>query len=379
LAGLIDRLFQGIEKGATVPGGPRFRPDPEEPGPDPTVPDDEAPASAPPPPAAAAEVLALEVGAYLEGPEAGGVDRAARIEALCAGLAAAGGSAAVARAVERLALDSVEGDVGALDLARRLLTPEVARVLALDLGNAARDETRREGLTSTVSRLGRGMAAPIAAALAESSERAARRAYVDALTGLGEGALPVVREMVTDSRWFVVRNAMRVLRDTAGDDAIEDFTSALGHTDPRVRREALLSLAHVGGEAASLLVPSKIGDPDPEVREAAAKATGALRVERGVVPLLEQLDREQRLAVQEAILLALGQVRDPGAVAAIEKRAVPGLFSRRPPAAVRIAAYRALWAIGTPHARKLVGDAERDRDPGVRAAAKRIRQARDDH
>jgi HEAT repeat protein len=357
LAGSIDRLFQGME------------------GEEAAAPEDE-PLTPPPSLPAPAETLEREIAAYLEGAEGGSERLAARVEALSAVLEASGDLHPVASAVERLALEGDGGRDGALALARRLLSPAVARAVALKLGAAARDEARRASLTRALSGLGPAMAPALAEALTESEERVERRAYIEALTALGEGALPVVREMVTDSRWFVVRNAVLVLRDSGGEGAIEHFTTALANPDPRVRREALLSLAHVGGESASLLVPSKVADPDPEVRQAAAMATGALRVQRAVKPLLEQLEEEETPDVQEAILLALGQIGDPGAVPALEKRAVPGLFSRRPPTAVRVAAYRALWAIGTPHARKLVGDAEGDRDPEVRDAARRLPRTR---
>ena len=49
----------------------------------------------------------------------------------------------------------------------------------------------------------------------------------------------------------------------------------------------------------------------------------------------------------------------------IEKRAVVSFFSR-PPVEVRIVAYRALFNIGTPHARKLVEEAADDKDPEVK-------------
>lgn len=338
LAGQVDRLFQGMSSGA----GEAVR-EPEAPGvseasrvPEtPTVPEAAgAPEEAPPEPAAAPDEI------------------------------------------ERLIAATEAGDDGSLAAARAALTPETARQLAFELGRAARDEARRRTLTRLVARLGEAMAAPLADALTEANERVERRAYVEALAALGGGALPVVREMVTDGRWFVVRNALLVLRDAPAEEGIEHFTAALAHPDPRVRREALLSLAHVGGEAAALLAPSKLTDAEPQVREAAAMASGALRVVRALKPLLEQLEREDSPDVQVALLLALGRIGDPGAVPPIERRAQGGLFGRRPPPEVRAAAYRALWAIGTPHAKRVVESAQGDRDPEVREEVGRLVQPR---
>ena len=71
------------------------------------------------------------------------------------------------------------------------------------------------------------------------------------------------------------------------------------------------------------------------------------------------------------LIRALGQLEDPGAVASIEKHAVRSLFSK-PRTDVRIAAYRALNAIGTPHARRLLNQAVSDKDPEVKSAVKEI-------
>ena len=71
------------------------------------------------------------------------------------------------------------------------------------------------------------------------------------------------------------------------------------------------------------------------------------------------------------LIRALGQLADPGAVSSIERFAVRSLFSR-PPTDVRITAYRALSAMGTPHARRLLNKAVNDKDPEVKAAVKEM-------
>jgi HEAT repeat protein len=282
----------------------------------------------------------------------------------------------VAVAVERLAVDGGETDPEAIALANALLTPEVAQVVAHRLGAASRDEELRERRIRAVSRLGDSMITALGAALTEATERGPRRTYIDGMIAIGNRALPVAEAMTLDTRWFVVRNAMRVLREVAKERAVPHFTAALAHDDARVRREALLSLAYVRGDDAAMLVPTKIADPDPEVRQAAAMACGELKAERAVRPMLEQLEKEEDIEVQTAILLSLGQIGDPGAVLAIEKRAETGFFGRKAPTQVRVAAYRALAAIGTPHAKKLVEAAAEDRDPDVRMAVARFPAAR---
>lgn len=58
---------------------------------------------------------------------------------------------------------------------------------------------------------------------------------------------------------------------------------------------------------------------------------------------------------------------------AIEKHAVPSRFSK-PRTEVRVAAYRALHAIGTPHARDLIKTAT-EKDPVMRVALRDLSRA----
>ena len=120
-----------------------------------------------------------------------------------------------------------------------------------------------------------------------------------------------------------------------------------------------------------MLVPGTVADAEPEVRQAAAMAAGVLKTPSGLKPLLEQLDEEDDQGVQSAILSALGQIGDPSAVPAIEKRAV-GTLLKKPPVEIRVAAYRALAAMGTPHAHKVLQDALSDKDARVKETAGRL-------
>jgi len=280
--------------------------------------------------------------------------------------------APLAGAVVRLAstLVSEAGRPDAPDLARELAEPDVATEIALVLGSVRGDRRRRE-MVEVASQLGGRIAPAIAGALSETEDRFARRAYIDAMVALGDSGAKVVAQMVEDPRWFVVRNAVRILGETGGEEAVAHLTTTLANDDARVRKETVLTLARIGGEDPSMLVVGKLGDHDPDVRAAACRAIGVLKVDRALKPLLVLLRTEKDNEVVEQVLLALGQLGDPGAVKAIEKKAAGGLFSRTP-TGVRIAAYKALLTIGTPHAMALLEEASDDSDDEVKEAVGRI-------
>lgn len=277
----------------------------------------------------------------------------------------------LADSVERLAVGAGDPpDEACVVMAQSLLTPGVASRIAAYLGHE-RDEERRKELVEVCRRLGQDMALAVSDALSATQDRFARRTFLDTMVAMGPEAMPIVEKMVEDNRWFVVRNALAILGEVGGERPVELIISTLAHTDARVRREALLALAKVGGEDAGMLVYGMIEDPDPDVRLAAAMAAGELKVERALRPLLALLEAESDSDVVAGVLRALGQLGDPGAVNAIEKRAVGSFFSK-PPTDVRIAAYRALHNIGTPHAKSLLTQAVDDKDPAVRGAVRQI-------
>jgi len=264
-----------------------------------------------------------------------------------------------------------------LQFARELVDAGVAARIVVAL-REIRDEDERRARIELIAALGGKTLAPVLLeALTQTTDRAARRAYSDAMVALGAEGLDEVEAMLSDPRWFVARNGVAILGEIGGDRAPALLTSALGHDDPRVRREAVMALARTGGENAGILLQGMIDDPDADVRGAVAMALGVLRVERSLRPLLDRLEEEDDEDVLVQILRTLGQLGDPGAVSAIEKRAVTSFFSR-PPRSVRIAAYRALSDIGTPHALQLLEAASEDRDPEVRAAVEEIRRKREE-
>ena len=281
----------------------------------------------------------------------------------------------VVDAVERLVLVAPldDPDHVAGELARSLATPAVSAGIAMRLAGA-RDEERREHLTQACRCLGDEGSVALAMALSEADDRSARRNLVEGLVAMGDDGLKQAESMVQEgSAWGVVRNGVAILGELGGERAVEHLMDTVRHHHPKVRRETLTALTRVGGEGAILLVMGTLDDADEEVRATAVRAAATLAIdsERTVKVLLTRLDEEKNQDVQEEILRALGQLGDPVVVPAIEKRAVRGFFSRSP-ASTRIAAYRALAAIGTPRARSLVEAAAEDKDAEVKSVARSL-------
>jgi HEAT repeats len=273
---------------------------------------------------------------------------------------------ALAEAVDALLVQPVPDPAGE-ELGRSLMNAAVESRMAIRLG-AVREERRRADLIQVYAGMGDSMADAIAEALSATDDRLARRTYVALLVEMGAAGMRVVEKMVGDSRWFVARNGVAVLGEIGGEAAISMLMGTLANEEAKVRRETVLSLAKIGGDDAGMLAMGMLSDGDAEVRATAARAMAVLKVERAIKPLMEMLENENDQVVVERVLRALGEIGDPSAVQAIEKKAVAGLL-RKSPTDIRVAAYTALGAIGTPRAKSLVEAATKDKDAEVRAAA----------
>lgn len=302
---------------------------------------------------------------------AGEPERAGEIERLAAEMLEAREVEPIARSVARLVLAAGDPpDAAVYPVAEAIMSPVVLGRLARRMGSE-RSEERRKQYYRVCRVIGADMAVAIRDDLAETTDRLARRIHCEALVQMGEPGRAMIEEMAVDENRFLVRNAVVILGDLGGPGAVQLVTSALANPDARVRREALRSLARLGDAESGVLVVGLLDDADADVRTAAAVAAGELRVERALRPLIAMLDATSDPDRVLPLVRALGQIGDPGAVPSIEKHAVTSLFSK-PRTDVRIASYRALHAIGTPHARKLLNRAVDDRDPEVKAAVKGI-------
>jgi hypothetical protein len=311
--------------------------------------------------------LDLAVDAYLEGDQ----HQVAEIARLGHEMLDARDIDPIVRAVVRVMLAAGEPPERSVSaVVEPLLVPSVLTGLARRIGRERVEERRHE--FHQVSRaIGPAMARAVRDDLAETTDRLARRLLCETLVEMGPAARETIEEMAGDENRFLARNAIVILGDVGGERAVELATEALASPDARIRREALRSLTKLGDTSSGPLVVGLLEDSDDEVRSAAAVAAGELKVERALKPIMTMLDETRDMDRALPLIRALGHLGDPGAVASIERYAVKSLFSR-PPADVRVAAYRALHQIGTPHARKLLNRAIDDRDPKVKSAVKSI-------
>jgi hypothetical protein len=179
----------------------------------------------------------------------------------------------------------------------------------------------------------------------------------------------VARAHITDTRWYVVRNAAGLLGEAREAEGITDLTRLLRHTDQRVRIAAVVALGQIGGPLAMARLESVLFDASIEVRNRALAivfATPDSTPHQGRV--LMALEEENALEYRLEMVSALAYVQTPKARARLESfaRLNGGTLDDHQ---VRMAAIGALAAGHRPHAVTLLEELTQDENPYVRDRA----------
>jgi HEAT repeat protein len=186
---------------------------------------------------------------------------------------------------------------------------------------ATEDEIRE--LHELVAQIGPRLARHLLLALCEAEDRQRRRLLLEFLRR-GSGDISVeARALLSDARWYVVRNVVTLLQAIGGTDAIVDLRRCLDHADARVRIEALRALGELDRNLPRQQVARLLADPDPKVAERMAHLAGHLAAESALEPLLaivtplDPFGRQRALRIKA--LLSLGEIGDPRALPQIKR------------------------------------------------------------
>jgi len=204
--------------------------------------------------------------------------------------------------------------------------------------------------------------------LIRSEVSAERRVYLEALRQC-PAAVNSLLHLLSDDRWYVVRNAAALLGELGPAEADRRLAELMSHRESRVRQAAAVALGKLGTSRSLLALLQGLTDASPDVRLQAVWAIASAKNPRAVPWIIEALDHEQDPGVQSALLSALGAVPTEDGVARLVRAAEAGGMLVRKPTALRRRAVEALAEAGTPSARHALQSLLTDRDREIRTAA----------
>jgi hypothetical protein len=144
--------------------------------------------------------------------------------------------------------------------------------------------------------------------LADEDDRGRRAALLGVLRSLAPGRSAAVADRLRDPRWYVVRNAVNVLRHTGDPGALDLLASAAQHAAEGVRREAVWGLVS-GGPAALPHLVAAASSPDESVRRLTVEALGGMHTPEAAAALAGIVAAAGDLATRRLALERLGTNR----------------------------------------------------------------------
>ncbi len=127
-----------------------------------------------------------------------------------------------------------------------------------------------------VKLLDRNAIVPFMKILGELQTIHSRKVVIDALIFLGSKDIIALARGLNDSRWYVVRNIIYILRKIGDKRAVDHLLKTVRHGDIRVRKEVIRALGELGGAGVLQALRECLEDPELQVRAAALKALPAM-------------------------------------------------------------------------------------------------------
>ncbi|MBI4917739.1 MAG: HEAT repeat domain-containing protein [Acidobacteria bacterium] len=258
--------------------------------------------------------------------------------------------------------------------ARRIAYEGGAAAAAAALRNS--DAEQEATIVAILTTLGALALPALLEAVAGEESADVRRRLLEIVLSHGERAIPLVRPLLDDARWYVVRNAVFLLRRLDDRGIAPLLKTRLATARPQVVEEILKVLVSLEDPEWLPLLLREIDGDDPDRQTVALDVAARITHPAVVDGLVERL--QQRLGVRlrepttTALIRALGRLGDPAALPVLQK--ILDAKQWRIPFnidTVRVEAARAVAQLPGADAGRLAASLTKDRDPRISAVAKR--------
>jgi hypothetical protein len=178
-------------------------------------------------------------------------------------------------------------------------------------------------LKDLIARLGAAAARSLLNALIAAADQTRRRRLFNILSSLGAAIVPEAQKLLRDSRWFVVRNMIALLRAVGDKTSLPEIRRCAENPDLRVRLEAIKTLLAFDPSVPKDLLETAILDKDPKLAEAAVVLTGQYGIQEAKQPLVAILRGWDPFGARRSLRLkalrALADLGDPAVLPSIDR------------------------------------------------------------
>lgn len=233
-----------------------------------------------------------------------------------------------------------------------LITPAAAERLVELFAEHHDDPGQTQTAVGLLKKLGERGAEAVFQGIEEEKVAAMRMRLLRLVEQLGPVGIEVARRRLQDERWYVVRNACRVLGGLEDPELCSDLHAALHHPDARVEEEALNIILKSHGPGSGEALAEALPDLQPALAERTLDELIMLRDASSIDGLenflLQQKGRKTPLL--EKVVQCLAAIPSEHALEALGK----AMFDNDMPLPVRRAALRAVGRSSFARARQLL-------------------------
>lgn len=182
----------------------------------------------------------------------------------------------------------------------------------------APDALSHEALLAVLSAAGPSGISLAISKMGSTANLAVRKELSSLLVGVGASAVPVILKLMQDSRWYIVRNLCAILGDIGMPAAVPELQACLQHTDIRVCKEAVRSLAKIGGREAEAAIIALLHGNKSLLFPQAIASLGGMKSRKALAELIQIVRSRdmflENLALKVDALGAIAMIGDPQAV-----------------------------------------------------------------
>jgi len=159
---------------------------------------------------------------------------------------------------------------------RKMSSPKVIAGMIMELYSAPKGSAEYDSTYAYLSMMEREATEVMLGMLAEEKDRAVRMFLVDLLKNLGKNQVALIAEQLNDGRWYVVRNAVRILSESKSEHSVAFLLKAAEHKNIQVREEVARGLILIGGKKASTLLSRYLKDKSIVMQQLTIRGLAAI-------------------------------------------------------------------------------------------------------
>ena len=207
-------------------------------------------------------------------------------------------------------------------------------IVALEKIVDSTDKIEPRQLKTLILMFGRDAVRPIINLLGETSKKDMRKAIIEGLVEIGRNIPEEFFPCLKDDRWYLVRNAVLILRLIENPIAVKEVRRLISHSDLRVRKEVLLYLQSVSDESSMEAITKFLGDENDSIKKRALK----LLVEQRHKPAFKTISmtiksedfEERELAEKKLFLEAFAELGQEEAIPTLKEMLTTKYWLNKP-------------------------------------------------